>query len=384
MCTRWLAVLLLLITTVQSSAQDRVDIDIAAILEPIRAKAKLPALGGAIIKGDQLLAHGVTGVRAAGVASPVLPDDRFHIGSCTKAMTSLLLAILIEDGVLSWNTTIGESFPDMTIHDDWKRVTLHQLVTHNAGVPADLRSGGLWQRLWDHTGTPVEQRRDLTTAVLAKPPAHAPGSRHLYSNAGYAIAGHIAETRTGTPWEELMRRHIFEPLGMTSAGFGAPGKAGSPPDQPRGHPQANRPVQPGKGADNPAAIGPGGTVHASIEDWAKYIAVHLRGHKANPNRAPRLISAEAFDMLHTVPDGPSNSYACGWVTGTRPWAKGSHPGATGTILTHSGSNTMWFAVVWIAPERDFAVLAVSNMGGEPAPRACDEAVGALIEAFLSQ
>lgn len=358
--------------------------DVAALLEPIRVKRGVPAIGGAIIVGEEVVASGVTGIRASGHDAPVTIDDRFHLGSCTKAMTALLLATLVEDGVLSWETTIGESLPAITMHEQWKSVTLRQLITHRAGAPADLNRGGLWRRLWDHTGTPTEQRRDLAIGVLAERPVHAPGTKYLYSNAGYAIAGYIAETKTGTSWEDLMRQRIFVPLGMTSAGFGPPGSPGNPPDQPRGHARPNRPTEPAKGADNPAAIGPAGTVHAAIKDWAAYIAVHLRGDAANPNRVPRLVSAASFDLLHEPADGPGERYAGGWLVDTRPWARGEGAAAKGKVLTHAGSNTMWFAVVWIAPERDFAVLAVCNQGDAAAPRACDEAVGALIQAMRAK
>ena len=62
----------------------------------------------------------------------------------------------------------------------------------------------------------------------------------------------------------------------------------------------------------------------------------------------------------------------------RVWAKGNRPNDSGRVLTHAGSNTMWFCVVWIAPERDFAVLVACNQGGDTASKACDEAAGKLI------
>src|SRR6185503_3593478 len=127
---------------------------------------------------------------------------------------------------------------------------------------------------WSHKGTPVEQRMTLVEGVITKPPVSKPGTTYLYANAGFAIAGAMAEALSDKPWEDLMRQRIFDPLGMKAAGFGAPGDAASL-DQPRGHRADGTPVHPGPGADNPAAIGPGGTVHCAIEDWAKFIAFHL-------------------------------------------------------------------------------------------------------------
>jgi hypothetical protein len=107
-------------------------------------------------------------------------------------------------------------------------------------------------------------------------------------------------------------------------------------------------------------------VHCTIQDWSKYVADILRGMAGKP----AILPAEAYKKLSTPPfDG---DYALGWIVTEREWAGG-------TVLTHSGSNTMNFATVWIAPERDLAVLACTNQGGDAAQAACDAAVTALIK-----
>lgn len=349
-------------------------IDPSPLLAPICEKYKLPALGGAILTKGEVTSLGVIGLRKRGGTEPVTAQDLWHIGSCTKAMTATLVGIMVDEGTLRWDLTLAEAFPDLapTMHESYKTVTIEQLLTHRAGVPGELNADGLWASLWKHTGTPVEQRRALTEGVLKKAPVHAPGNKYLYSNAGFAIAGHIAETTTGVAWEELMRQKLFKPLGMASAGFGAPGSTASV-DQPRGHRGAGAAVEPGKQADNPAAIGPGGTVHCSLEDWSKFIALHL---DCAAGRV-RLLKPATVAKLHTAAPGPGQKYALGWGLFERPWGDG-------TVLTHSGSNTMWFAVTWIAPKKDFAVLVVCNQGDGDAPKACDDAAAALIQAHQTK
>jgi CubicO group peptidase (beta-lactamase class C family) len=133
------------------------------------------------------------------------------------------------------------------------------------------------------------------------------------------------------------------------------------------------PVPPGDPhADNPAAIGPAGTVHCSIEDLAKYAAFHLAGDRGDG----KLLKPESFKKLHTaVPD--NNNYALGWMVLKRKWAGGR-------VLWHNGSNTMFYAVVWIAPNRNFAVVAASNAGGSDAEKACDDAATEMIRKFLPE
>jgi len=351
--------------------------DLSGVLAPILEKYKLPCLGGAIVASDRLVAIGAVGHRLVGDEAPVTTSDLFHLGSCTKAMTATLIATLIEEGKLSWTTTLKEALPGLAPRMDpaYLPVTIEQLLTHRAGIPGDLNFDGLWGRLWQRHGTPTEQRAALAEGVLTHKPVHDPGGQFLYANAGFAIAGYIAELRTGKAWEDLMRERVFGPLGMSSAGFGAPGVAGKA-DQPRGHSKDRTPVEPGPNADNPPAIGPGGTVHCSLADWGRFIALHLRGEKADQKLGDVTLRRETFAKLHTPVKGKGADYAMGWGVANRPWA-----GTPGVTLTHSGSNTMWFCVCWLAPEKGFAVLVTTNIADDKAGKACDEAASALISDY---
>jgi len=358
--------------------------DLGSLLETIRADAKVPALAAVVLRGDQIVAAGVAGVREAGRPERVTISDRFHLGSDTKAMTATLIARLVERGKLRWDTTIGEVFGPTVLPLDpaWRSVTLTQLLHHRAGAPADLSADGLWGRLWKQRGTPVEQRLELVRGVLARPPISQPGTAYLYSNAGYAIAGAMVETVMQRSWDDLIQTELFEPLGMKSAGIGPPGTPATH-DQPRAHDFLGRAVQPGPAADNPAAIAPAGMVHVSLPDWAKFVALHLRGDAANPHRQVALLSADSFDFLHRPADGAGVRYACGWGVAEAPWAKGDGVDARGMFLAHDGSNTMWYCSALLVPERDCAILVVCNQGGVHATKACHAAQLQLRQQFLA-
>ncbi|HOW72576.1 MAG TPA: serine hydrolase domain-containing protein [Phycisphaerae bacterium] len=347
--------------------------DVSAILDRIDAQRKVPGMVAAIIEGHRTIGIGASGVRRRGDAYPVTANDRFHLGSCTKSMTATLCAMLVEEERLSWQSTIGEVFAGLEgkTRPEYRTVTLAQLLTHRGGCPAELQFDGLWGQLWAYEGPPVGARDLLLAKVVAYPPVAPPGTRSIYSNAGFAIAGHMAESVTGRAWEELIRERLFKPLDMQSAGFGAPGTTGSV-DEPRGHTSQGNPVEPGPDADNPVAIAPAGRVHCSIGDWAKYISLHLNAQSPPSG----LLQPTSLSRLHTPPEGSigPDMYAMGWVVTDRPWGGGA-------VLTHAGSNTMWFAVTWIAPRRGFAVLAACNQGGEVAGKTCDEAAWAIIQAY---
>jgi CubicO group peptidase (beta-lactamase class C family) len=347
--------------TGQRPPEDLVALD--ALLEEVRAAHDLPALAGAIVHAGEVVALGASGVRALGSEAKVTAGDRWHLGSCTKAMTATLAARLVEKRELTWSTTVGEAFPKLRKLDPaWKDVPIEWLLQNRGGAPGKPPRE-LWGELYARRDAPHEARRWFVERLLAAAPEVEPGTANVYSNQGFTIAGAMLEARARGTWEDLMRAEVFEPLGMTSAGFGPPGEAGRL-DQPRGH-RASSAVEPGPEADNPPAIGPAGTVHATIGDWGRFAAAHLAGARGESE----FLSREGFARLHEAPGG--QDYAMGWGTGERGWAGGK-------VLTHSGSNTMWYCVVWIAPAKDHAFLVACNSAVEAAPKACDAAIGRMI------
>ncbi|MCC7388455.1 MAG: beta-lactamase family protein [Phycisphaerales bacterium] len=367
-----------------ASAQPGTPVDISGRLEPIRAEFDLPALAALVTTADHTLAIGAVGVRQAGDQTAVTNDDLWHLGSCTKSMTGTLAAILVEQGRIAWSTTVadifGAEFDD--IDPAYLPVTLEQLMCHRAGVPTAAPPDA-WSRARRQRGALREQRDAFVHAVLAAAPSDqspdGPGTNFEYSNQGITIAGAMLERAwdkangiSATTWEDLATQQLFEPLGITTAGFGVPGTRESI-DQPRGHARPLLPggvpthFTPGRFVDNPPAISPAGRVHMSLEDWARYIREHLRGRAGESQLLPR----EAWEHLHGAPD--AGAYAMGWGTAERDWG--------GRVISHSGSNTMWFCVVWASPEQGFAVLVATNIGGDEAAKGADKAAGELIGAF---
>lgn len=344
-----------------------------ALLEPVRAAHDVPALAGAFVRGQELIGLGAIGVRRVGASDPVQPTDRFHLGSCTKSMTATLLAILVEQGKITWDATLGDLFPALRnqIHAGYRSVTLVQLLSHRSGLPEGIGrdSPVLQPAITVLTGgSPLpRQRLTLLELVLSQPPAVAPGSRFLYSNLGYMFAGAVAEQMTGQAWEDLMRQLVFAPLGMSTVGFRAPGFA-----QPWGHRSPGcQPVEPTPQNDDIAAFGPAGLVHASLSDWARYGSLHLMGSQG---AADLLLKPQSFQQLHK--DHYQQEYALGWAVLQRTWAGG-------TALHHGGTNLLWYAVIWLGPARNIGFLAATNCGGERAAQACDAAVTAIARKYLA-
>jgi CubicO group peptidase (beta-lactamase class C family) len=335
--------------------------DLAPALKTLAEKYQLPGVVGAILHGNDLVAIGSTGVRKSGDPTPLLPGDIIHLGSDTKAMTAILIGRLVDQKKITFNSTMRELFPDFAagMNPDTARVTVRNLLTHTGGFPHDLN----WWAL-NATRLPLpQQRRRAVANALSAAPTKLIGT-YNYSNVGFVLLGAIVEARTGKSWEEVIQQEIFQPLRMITAGFGPPSTKGSM-TQPWGHV-----LQDGKLVavqnDNAAVMGPAGTVHCSIADWSKFIAEILHSAQGHPT----LVSLETFNEL--IRPMPGQDYAGGWLVTRRPWAGGR-------AMNHNGSNTTWYCDVWIAPDRDFAVMLATNYGAKNAAEAADKGVLTLID-----
>jgi CubicO group peptidase (beta-lactamase class C family) len=356
--------------------QSSISAEMPQAIEAIRKKHELPALAVVAVMDGRICDRVATGVRKWGDPAPVTNKDVFHIGSLTKSVTATLTAILIEEGKLRWDTTIAAVFPELkgTMDGHYETVTVEQLLHHRGGVPGAPPSAA-WKKALEEAGTPTQQRYEFIKAVLNQPPEAAPGTRMIYSNQGYAIVGAMLEKITGKAYEALVNEKLFQPLHMDTAGFGPPGTPGQV-DQPWGHVRKlflTIPVQ----ADNPPAIAPAGRMHCSLDDLARFALLHLQRNGTNS-----LLSPETLARLHAPADGvndkdPLENYACGWVVLRRDWAGG-------TVLWHNGSNTMWYIVIWLAPQKNFSVIAATNIAGPDAEQGCDDAAVAMIHKWLGK
>jgi CubicO group peptidase (beta-lactamase class C family) len=262
-----------------------------------------------------------------------------------------LIARLVERGLLQWDSTLAEVFPELAaqMNPDFQKVTLLQLLSHRAGLPADLKGS-------DYLGNDVKSLRlRAVREALAQKPQSTPGSQTAYSNLGYIIAGAVVEKVTGESWEDAMVKEIFKPLRMTSAGFGGTGTPGQI-DQPWPH------AEDGK----PAASNAPGRVHCSIQDWARFIQDQLRGARGES----ALLKPESYQKLQTPPFG--GNLALGWLVADRAWAGGM-------ALNHGGDNRLNYANVWVAPQGDFAMLICVNQSGSAARNASEEAILAMLD-----
>jgi CubicO group peptidase (beta-lactamase class C family) len=315
-------------------------------LAALRSLAGSPGLAAISARGDKPPRLWVNGERSVGTGIAIGNDDLWHLGSITKSMTATLVARLVESGAVRWEDSVGELMKTAApeIGDAYKAATFRHLLCHRSGLPKDIPLSSFPQ-FSREIADAREERKSFARIALAMPPAGPMGKTYEYSNNGYVVAGAMLEAKLGRSWEDLIRAEVFEPLGLATAGFGAPGHQGLT-DQPVGHTveaggESRRAYPVGAGiTDNPVVIGPAGRVHMSLQDFLRYLGAH--------RDQPALLKPETWSLLHTPPFG--GDYAMGWIV--------RRNGA----LWHNGSNTLWYAEALVDKAGSVVAAAASNDG----------------------
>jgi CubicO group peptidase (beta-lactamase class C family) len=320
-------------------------------LREVLEKYELPAVAASLVVDGEVVAASAVGVRKLGTKTPVSRDDPFLTCSLTKPMTATLIGRLVDEGVLRWDLTLLEGLPALryVMKAPYRRVDLSQLLAHVSGMP------GQPTRADPDTPATAEQevarRRVYATLAVLDDPVAPPGVRAVYGG-GSILAAAVAERATGDAYEQLMRTRLFEPLGMTTAGFGPMASSPAEVDAPWEHATIDGKLVPyaPDDADRWHIRAPAGNVHCSVIDLARFAAVHVRGARGETG----FLRAETIRRLHT------------------PVAAGSPPGfarspvawSQGEVLWHNGSNGRNTAVLNIAPAEGFATCVMTNAGGQ--------------------
>lgn len=347
------------------AAQAPKPVDLDGILAKAMAGTATPALGALVIRDGKVAEYAVHGVRRNGHAGKVARDDAWLIGSTAKPMTAALLARLVDKRVIAWDATLATLLPDMAaaMRPEHRTVTLEQLLSHRSGLTENLRDATALDGFFTDTRPLPEQRAALVRAALAEAPAAAPGSEFVYSNTGFLVAALIAERATGKHFEDLMRDEVFQPLGMSSAGFGPVPKGGI-----HGH-RAGKPAGPMLKSDDgvPMVYTSAGNVHMSLQDWARFCIDQVAGSRGGGT----LLSAASYRRMQTAQPGSGAGMDWG--------IQDSIAGRKGPVLVHGGSDGNWLAWVVLFPTTRSGALVIANAAGDMgADKATHAVVGALL------
>lgn len=324
------------------------------ILEEIQQETRVPAIAGIVVSHNAVLSQAAIGVRRLGDDIPVTIQDKFHAGSNTKAMTATACAWLVDKGLLSWQTTPLDVFPDLgeKILPKYKAITLEMLLTHMAGIPPYMDDEAEDYVLPDFKGINNDQQVTYFAKwVLQKrKPINEPGSEFSYSNAGYSVAAAMAEVVSGKSWKRLLQETLFSPLGI-DAFIGSGWPALHDPNQPWGHHVINGELVPHPPNDEyqpEAFLAPAGDVCIALPDYGRFLQMHLKALQGRETILP----GELIRKMHHYSQPGTGM---GWgVTTLRSLEE------LGLFSTHAGSAGTFILVAGISHSQDRAAALASN------------------------
>ena len=192
------------------------DKDIDAAVERAMALFHVPGVTVSIVhEGEVVYAKG-HGKREIDTADQVNDDTLFQIASVSKAFTAASLALLVDEGLLSWEDKLIDHLPDFRMYDAWvtREFTIRDMLTHRSGLP--LGAGDLL--FWPAANTDI---KEVIRALRYLKPTSSFRTRYDYDNLMYIIAGEVVATVSGMPYIDFVEQRIFVPLGMTDCRAGA-------------------------------------------------------------------------------------------------------------------------------------------------------------------
>lgn len=305
--------------------------------------------------GDVVFSQGI-GERDAEHDLPVTEHTLFPLASVTKAFTTMSLAVLADDGLLDWDTPVREYLPEFRLWDQFatERMTPRDLVTHRSGLPRH-------DMMWYHSDA---TREELVRRLRYLEPTTDFRSFWQYQNLMYMTAGYLAGRVAGSSWEDLVRRRIFEALGMASSMFSVT-TAQQTPDFSLPYMQKNRAVVRIPFYEEQQALGPAGAIVSNVVDMSRWLLLHLHKGRIGEHR---VVSAGQIAQMHTAqivssnpsrfPELAAQSYALGWYV--QPY-RGHH------MLYHSGNIDGFSTLCAFLPDDNVGVVALTNMKSNPAP-----------------
>ncbi|MBI5686092.1 MAG: serine hydrolase [Verrucomicrobia bacterium] len=316
-----------------------------------RADWRIPGMAVGIVKDGKLIFGKGYGVKTQGGNDPVTENTLFQIGSTSKAFTSTLAAMLVDEGKVKWEDKVVDHVADFRMHDPWvtREFQVMDLMAQRSGMPA-YAADTLFVLGFD--------RGYIKRAIRHIKPVSSFRGSFAYVNNLWLVAAGIVERYTGKTWEQALKERIFDPLGMThsSADMQSFLNAGdvSSVHAAEGEKVVALPKN-WEFLEWSYIAGPAGAINSNIKDMAKWLALQMNNGRVGEKQ---LVSEESMQMLHSpktianpIGDLHKNQFYClGWIYKEHS----PYP-----IIWHNGGTQMKTMLAYI-PEQKIGVIVLSN------------------------
>ncbi len=311
--------------------------------DSIRIAYTIPEISYAVIDSKILLESSALGKHSSELPDKATMNDRFHIGSNTKAMTAFIIAKYVEKGKLKWTTKFFDIFPDWKENSNvaYYNSTLQDLLSHRARIQPF--QGDNDPIIPDFKGTKQEKRKAFGKFVLTLKPVEIDTLyKFNYSNAGYTLATLMLEKVTQKSWEQLVEKVFNKDLNLNV-------KLSWSENQKLkdtwGHSFENNkliPV-PSNTTYQLDFTEPAGDINITLKDYVKFIQLNLKGLKGNNN----YLSAKTYQFIHKGID----NYSLGWYNIYENSKE---------LSTHSGTAGTYYSLVHIDRIKGKAYIIFTN------------------------
>jgi CubicO group peptidase (beta-lactamase class C family) len=350
-----------LIGTLTYAQQERDFKKLDEYIEKTRQDWKVPGIGVAIIEKDKMVHAKGYGFADLEKQRKVTPNTLFAIGSSSKAFTAASICLLADQQLLDLDEPVITYLPDFQLQDEYatKKMTPRDLLSHVSGLP---RHDLVWY------GAP-KSRTELYQVLKHLEPSTSFRGAWQYQNLMYMTAGVLIEKVSGKSWEAFVQENFFDPLDMKTANF-------SVKDMEKAEDHAlpyNEEEEELKKMDfrNIDAMGPAGSINASVTEMANWVKMHIAGGTFNDNEIIGKASLKQSHRPHSIVPGNASeefaytNYGLGWfITSYR-----------GDLLLHHGGNIDGYsAMVAFMPMDSVGMVILTNKNGTGAPGVIREAI----------
>ena len=325
--------------------------EVEAMAQQLVANGRIPGLAVAIVQDGRILSARGYGVTDAHGGTPVDAHTVFRLASLSKSFAGTVTGILVNDGVLRWDSHLVDYVPDFKLSRPGaaEQVTVADLLSHRVG---------LTRNAYDRDLEANADVRSLTLRMANAPMTCAPGECYAYQNVAFSLIGDIVFAATGQFYSETVARRIFKPLGMHDASYGLEGLEASA--------RWARPHVRGRGGWVPVSpkpnyyrVAPAAGVNASISDMAQWL-IAQSGHRPDVLPAPLLATLHT-PLVQTPGELRGSSWrrarlgSAGYALGWRVFDYSGHQ-----VVFHGGAVQGYRTAMAMLPDRDLGIAILWN------------------------
>ncbi len=325
--------------------------DFDAWLDTVEQSGQVSGLAVAVVSGDKILLQRGIGYADAAQGKPVTPDSVFRLASLSKAFASALTAMLVDEGMLSWQTKVTGVLPTFELHDvsASEQLTVRDILSQRVGLPHNtydslLEQNAPYQEL-------VEKLREVPLACNV-------GDCYGYQNITFALIGDITYAVSGDFFYHQVEKRIFHPLGMDSATYGRDALEADP-NWAKPHARRGPGWTPIAIKESYYHVPPAAGVNASIRDMTKWLIAQMGGR-------PDVLSNDLLTTLHTpLVSTPTELHATPWrrarlsdasyALGWRIYEYGGQ-----TLVFHAGAVQGYRSMIAFFPKQKFGAVMLWN------------------------